>query len=399
MVNQVEQQGDVGYYEYNTEVAPAQSNGAQSQEGANVQVRNERSDAATEANANEAKPTLEQPTVDPGDDAQFYSSVDPVLEDLKKLAEQGVIDPEVLIRFQQQAEQVKSLLNNGVGEGNLEAFLIALLSMMNELRTVLKEIGITDLQTQNEMTQEKHDEQLEKLMKSLESMEKAKKSGVFSEVFGWVAFVATAVFMVATIVGTGGLSTPVVLAGLGMALSLLQQMDEKLFDNAMLKGVTGGDEKAMMIMTYAVLAASIALMLASVAASYRAATAASTKAGASGANGANGAQKSIDIVAETDKWEKVMNSVIRYSGYTQFGSTMGREAANIHTAVHERDASHAEADLKTIEALLRSIDEMISVITDMLKTVHEAEIASAQFVSDMIKILKDTKNHTARTLA
>jgi len=115
--------------------------------------------------------------------------------------------------------------------------------------------------------------------------------------------------------------------------------------------------------------------------------------------GMNGSRRALDIAVSQDKLSKAVNALAVYSFYINTGATIGREVSNIVVAKKEKEVSLTEVDLKMIQAQLRMLNEIIDQITDLIQTLYESQVSTAQFVSEVVKMLKDSKIHIGRSLA
>lgn len=371
---------------------------------------------AREAANDPARPVLPKPTVDPSDEATFFGQYNSVMSQLDALSEGAAIDPVQFERLQSHLKQMQNRLHSSDEGMSLEHMLIAVLAIMNEMRSALKQISVTDLNHQNVQIKEKNDEKLQEILTSLEAAAKAKQGNKFSKAFGWLATAAAAVFLGATILASGGASTPAVIAGITFAVTLLMQVDAEFLEGQMMeKGFSWMGDKGPEIMAYVLMAATMAASLYGVvhAAGGFAKVMSNAKQlgpnlmkamGGGADDAANTGKNALQVATENlgkneQRLGKINAELYKYSTYVGLGADTAKSGTEMKVAVHEKAAELARADLKEIQASLRMLEEMVAIVSDMLKTLNESEKASAQFVAEVVKMVKDAKVHTSRAIS
>ena len=366
---------------------------------------------------NSVRPILSEPTLDFND--LYGSDYDAVMSELQQMAAQVGADPYVMSYVNGLSERLGKRLADTGESFNPEALLIAMLSMMDELRDALKQLAAADLEHQNDAIEHQHNKKLSQIIESLEAKIEAEKAAETNKIFGWLALGATAFFLLSTMVVARADPTSVALTGVSFLMSLGLQADSMSGGKAVgfisswfvSEDEAKSKERAEQIITYVLMAFAVTTGAAGLFKGVRAAGGLSIATegprnfmkhpmeSIKEALGFSTRGRQLDINVQDSKLRKIVDELYKYSFYMQVGSNMGREVTNIVVAKKEKEVSLAEVDLKLIEAQLKMLNEIMSQIMDLIETLYESEVSTAQFVSDMVKMLKDAKTHTGRAMA
>ncbi|MDG9672072.1 type III secretion system translocon subunit SctE [Hahella sp. CR1] len=262
---------------------------------------------------------------------------------------------------------------------------VDLLLAMQSLQVKLDEEGVKsgkeDAKFLAQENEARHKEVMEALQKSINEMEKAKKSGMFAKVFGWIAAAATLIAgaaMIAT--GAGAIAGGVMMAlavdqmvGMATGKSAVSELT-----NAIAKGlasVMGEPANAIVasVIVAAVLiigtagagmyasagasagkAASVASnssKTATTAASTGKTAGAATQAGSTASSSSQATMNSLSKLAQSLREWPLMHQARNMSLFVSSGAQVGGGAAGVDAAVHTKEANDAKAE----EALVRKV--------------------------------------------
>lgn len=296
--------------------------------------------------------------------------------------------------------------------GGLEAAILLLMQERgNMFETTLKS-RVNDSKAGQERLLEQTKERIEQMRDSIREMDKAKKSGKISEIFGWVGLATAAV---ATVLSAGLASPAFMTASVAtLAMSAILQIDSAT-GGKMLKALANGNEKVEMglsiglgIMMIAIsggiaLAASRLGKTAGTAAqvagkganagqagarSSSAANAASTSAlGQQGGNAAAAAGKSsssftgrvfdfMDI--HNPKVHQLINNGDHWTQKAAATSTTGVEIAGAVTSVRGAHARFNATKLSATSMEMRAIEKRLSTYMELIGQVIEDVLGQIQ---------------------
>lgn len=358
----------------------------------------------------------------PENNSYLAQSIDNMVENLTEMFGGEELSP-TMQRMLDELENIKQMLSNP--ELTIEQTLIAVMALMGSVRAALKDITVEELEGQQQEIMDKAHEAVEEIQKQIEAQEKADKAGGFMKIFSWIAIAAAAIALLAT---GGGAA-----AGVALLLTVLMQWDSQFNDGNLMGSIATGiqnflglfgieisDELAGYLAMGAVMLFTVAASGVAAVSAIKGATTAATQAASAGAKaasaGAKAAQaggqaaqagtKAADVAVKSSNLLKTIgfsddaiDTIARIAGVTQFASTIGSSVSQGVSAKHQYDADMAGVELQQLEAMLVMIDEMIEIFQELLATILEAEAEAAGFTSDVLKLVGDSKQNTARNLA
>lgn len=286
--------------------------------------------------------------------------------------------------------------------------LVGLLMKMKSESTDLQiKTGVNFIQANKSKLAAEYKDKIEKIKESFEAMEKAKKSGIIGKIFGWIGAIVTAIvgaILIAT--GVGAVAGGLMLAA---AAVMITQMS---LSQAMEDGTLKMDPKAAQIMMITLSCVAAVLAIAGGVAAFATApeeladTAINigTEVGEDSALGESEVSEGItdatttsETVTETTsetategaeeatQFEKVAEKVQTASNIAQGANSVGSGAANIATAVYDRDAADAQADAKAVEKFIAKIQAALQDEQDKIKELIQQLQQGFGIVADIMK--------------
>lgn len=221
-----------------------------------------------------------------------------------------------------------------------------------------------DVQVNKVKQQQKHDEILEQIEKSIEAGDKAKKGGVFGKIFGWIAGIATAIAGAALVAtGVGAVAGAAMLAlavdgmvGMATGHSLMGELT---------KGVAKGLEAMGMSETAANIVASVTVAVATIAVTAGAGMASAARAGGGLIT------KIASSTQQAQKFQTVGNQVKNVSLVTSSTAEVGSGAASVTTGVYNKQSMDARANQMDMKKELAKLQALMEAEQGRLKDIVE----------------------------
>ncbi|WP_431688359.1 type III secretion system translocon subunit SctE [Hahella sp. NBU794] len=219
-----------------------------------------------------------------------------------------------------------------------------------------------DIQLNRTKQNQKHDEMLDQIQKSIEAGDKAKKGGLFGKIFGWIANIATAIagaVMIATGVGA--------IAGAAMLALAVDSMVGAATGHSLMGEMTKGIAKGLQAMG---MDESVANIVAGVV------TAAVTIAVCVGASMASAAKAGSGLItrlaSSPEQMQKIQVAgaqVKNVASATAGTSAIGGGASQITTGVYKKQATDARANQMDMKKELAKLQAAMEAEQDRLKEV------------------------------
>ncbi|OZG72688.1 hypothetical protein BTA51_14255 [Hahella sp. CCB-MM4] len=219
-----------------------------------------------------------------------------------------------------------------------------------------------DIQLSRTKQNQKHDEMLEQIEKSIKAGEKAKKGGLFGKIFGWIANIATAIagaVMIATGVGA--------IAGAAMLALAVDSMVGAATGHSLMgeltKGIAKGLQAAGVSEDIANIVAAVTTTVMAIAVTVGAGMASAAKAGGGLIS------KLASSTAQAQKFQAVGTQVKNVALITSATSEVGSGAAKVTTGVYNKQAADARANQMDMKKELAKLQAAMEAEQDRLKEV------------------------------
>lgn len=254
-----------------------------------------------------------------------------------------------------------------------EAMMEAFLAEYNRL--VEGQVGIADNVIRRDMNEKQklHKERLEKIQDSLEKLRKAKKSGIFGKIFGWIASIAMAIIgalLVAS--GIGAVAGGLLLAS--SALMLTNQISMET-GNWMMKAIAQVFMKFGLGESAANFAGQMTLLIGIAAMSLGSGTAIMMSGAASTVNLANS-----------------LGKVFTVSHLTASAASIGKGAADITTSVVAKIGKDQHANSVELAAMVKNImfgvESNYEFIQKLVAALNDGADTAAQILENTDKSKK-----------
>jgi hypothetical protein len=280
--------------------------------------------------------------------------------------------------------------------GDLGPLLMKLKSMTTDaqLKTAREFI-----ETNKTQMQAKHQERIDKLMESIEKADKAKKSGIFGKIFGWIAAGIAALAAVAACVATGGVAiAPCVGALMAVGMMVLQEtggMDK------MMEGITNllkdrvGEPMAQIMAALIITAAVLAVSLA--APSGTAAVVA--RLTGDSAKVMDGVVKIASMAKMAEKFGKAANTLMDVGKAGTIVTGVSTATTGAVSGYEQSESLRARADMEETQKFIVKLQQAMDEETDKIKELIDQLQSGTVIVSRIQQSEAETRSQMLHKLS